>query len=241
MDSYRIISLVEYIQLIHRGQLDKTLYSWFESDLKDCTPFEVNIAIENLLIRYKDVLVVEKTIARFIRAASIGLDQFQPPEYRTDTIFSILVRENRVIQSLLADLKRRFLQVLPDLKQNNSSEKEGFLEEIRKLEAIKSHYLKLQYGLFSALESVGAPTLCIKLMWHLQDSVLHLQNECMDLISTEEWDFNRFNKVYGQMYFLLGTLLYREEKILYPVAYSILPESLQTELVTETDSYGTLF
>ncbi len=240
MDKYRTLSLVDYIQLLYKGRLDKYLYSYFEEELKECTPFEVNLAIENLIIRYKDVEDIEKTVARFLRAASRGLDQYPAPEYGRETLFSVLVRENRVIRNLLEDLKGVFLQILPLLKQNSSAEKAAFGREIRKLEAVKSHYLKLQYGLFSALESVGAPTLCIKLMWHLQDSVWPLHKECLALLDSEEWDFQMFNKTYGQLYFLVGTLLYREEKILYPVAVSVLPLSVQESLVKETGSYGIL-
>ncbi len=240
MDSYRILSLVDYIQLIQKGQLDKTLYSYFEPALKECTPFEVNIAIENLLIRYKHVEALEKPIARFIRAASLGLDQYPAPKYGQDGLFPILIQENRVVQSLLNGLKKSFMQILPELKENRISEKARIRSEIDNLASVKSHYLKLQYGLFSALESVDAPTQCIKLIWHLQDSVWIYHKDCLELLSGKEWDFNRFNRVYGQMYFLLGTLLYREEKILYPVAAEVLSGSIQTSLVEETESYGIL-
>lgn len=240
MDSYILLSLVDYIQLLHKGRLDKSLYSSFENELRTSTPFEVNMAIENLIIRYKDVAALEKTVARFIRAASVGLDLHPVPAYGEGTFLSILSRENRVIQSLLTDMKEGFLQTLPRLKQNSLSGKAKFLEEIGKVESLRSHYLKLQYGLFSALESAGAPAQCIKLMWHLEDSIWPSLKDCRALLTMKEWDFKSFNRIYGQMYYLLGTLLYREEKILYPVAAASLPEALQRTLVKETESYGIL-
>jgi len=111
-------------------------------------------------------------------------------------------------------------------------------KELENLELIKKHYHKLQYGVFSALESVRAPTQCIQLMWHLEDSIWPQLKNCLDLLSGSQWDFNRFNKCYGKMFFLLGSLVFREDRILYPAAYQYLPEDRQKKLMLDAESYG---
>ncbi len=240
MDPYITLSLVDYIQLLHGGPVAKSLFIYFEAELKNCSPAEVNTAIENLMTRYKDVDEIENTVARFIRSVTPGLEKHRKPEYAQDSIFSILDKENQIIDTILKNLKKVYVKTLPELKAENRNAKMYLQNEIGKIEAIKKHYLKLQYGVFSALESAGAPTRCIQLMWHLQDSVWPKLKDCRDLLSGEVWDFNLFNKTYGQMFFLLASLVFREDKILFPVASQYLPEGVQMKLMLDAETYGIL-
>jgi len=240
MDPYITISLVDYIHLLHKGHLDRSLYDYFKTATHNCSAAEVNIAIENLILRYKDVELIENTVARFIRAAAAGLDKQNLPDYPSDSVFSVLERENEDIQGMLSDLKSSFIEKQPALKTDDQEVKELLFAEIQDLERIKIHYYKLQYGVFSALEEAAAPTQCIKLMWHLEDTVWPRQKNCLELLKRDAWDFKTFNRVYGQMFFTLGSLLYRERRILYPVAAAFLPGTVQKKLISETESYGVL-
>jgi len=238
MDSYITLSLVDYIHLLHRGMMDKTLFAYFEKELKNCSAYEVNTAIENLMIRYGNVEEIETTVARFIRAAALGLDGQSKTEYSPDTVFHILDGENRVIEGFLSRLKMFYMENLEDLRSNRLETKGQFLRELEKIETVRKHYHKLQYGVFPALESEEAPTRCIQLMWHLEDSVWPKLKECLQLLTSEEWDFNRFNKAYGQMFFLLGSLAFREDKILFPAASRFLSQSVQNRLIRDAETHG---
>ncbi len=238
MDSYITIALVEYIHLLHRGKVDKSLFTYFEEDLKNCSAHEVNIAIENLIIRFQDIEAIESTVAKFIRAATLGLENQQKPEFPSDSIFHILDTENRLIEDMLSNLKRTYLSILPELKENLKVSKDLFKSELEKVETIKKHYLKLQYGVFSSLEAAGAPTKCIQLMWHLEETIWPRLQDCQEMLSIHDWDFNQFNKTYGQMFFLLGSLVFREDRILFPVAYQYLSDDIQRKLMLEVESYG---
>ena len=240
MDPYITLSLVDYIQLLHGGPVEKSIFSYFEAELKNCSPAEVNTAIENLMIRYKDVDEIETTVARFIRSVTPGLEKYLKPEYATDSIFYVLDKENQVIDTILKNLKNVYIRTLPELKFDNIDAKMQFQNEIVKIEAVKKHYLKLQYGVFSALESEGAPTRCIQLMWHLQDSLWPKLKDCREMLSGKVMDYNQFNKIYGQMFFLLSSLLFREDRILFPAAYQYLPEDVQRKLMLDAETYGIL-
>ena len=157
--------------------------------------------------------------------------------YKSSTM-PLRKRENRAIEAMLASLKNIYLSTLPDLKESIQESKSLFKTELEKIETIKKHYLKLQYGVFSALEAEGAPTKCIQLMWHLDDSIWPGLKYCLEILSDDNWDFNQFNKTYGQMFFLLGSLIFREDRILFPVAYQYLSEDIQRKLMLDAESYG---
>lgn len=216
------------------------MFEYFETELRNSSPMEINIAIENLLTRYNNMDEVEGTVSRFIRSTASSLEKYPLPKYSDNTIFYILNNENKIIKSLLDNLKKKYLELLPHLKNNEHDSKERLKVEISGLEVIKQHYMKLQYGLFSALESNNSPAKCIKLMWHLQDSIWPKLNRCISMLNDNELDYAAFNIVYGQLYYLVSTLHYREEHILYPVAYTFLPENIQKELLSDAELHGIL-
>lgn len=240
MDPVIAISLVDYIHLLHKGSVDKWLFFYFERELKYASPMEINLAIDNLIIRYINVENLERTVAKFIRSVAASLKKQAAPVYAPHSIFFVLRVENRVIDQILESLKEMYQKILPELKNNNPEQKLLFLREIEKLQQIRKHYYKLQYGLFSALESKGAPTHCIQLMWHLEDSVWPKLNQCREILNSETWDFNLFNKIYGQMFYLFGTLRFREDEILFPVAAEYLSREVQIRLMRDAETYGIL-
>ncbi len=220
MNPYVTLSLVDYIQLLHSGRLEKPLFAFYAEELKTCTPFAVAVALDNLIIRYRNIEDVEATISRFIHAAAKGLDSYEQPVFAQESILRELAGETAEIRAQLSKLKRVYKQSLPDLKSGDTAAKSALRREIEALESLKAHYLKLQNELFPALEAAGAPALCTRLMWYLQDAIWPRKRECLLLMDADqwEWDYNRFNSSYGQLFFRISSLLYREERILFPVA-----------------------
>lgn len=240
MDAYRVLALVDFIHLLHRGEVDKPIFLYFQQDTENCTAREANLAIENLMTRWSDVDAVEMTIAKFIRSVAPGLNSQTLPDYGGGGIFPVLNRENGAIERMLGSLKESYRDKLPLMKRGDSRAAGQFRSDLEGLESLAVHYRKLQYGLFSALESAGAPARCIKLMWHLEDRVMVQLKICREILNGESPDYDEFNRIYGQMYFTAASLPFREEKILYPEAWRILPGTVQLELVKETDSHGIL-
>ncbi len=118
---------------------------------------------------------------------------------------------------------------------------------------IKIHYLKLQNGLFTSLENSGNTTECIKLMWFLQDSVLEKINILIKSLETYSsclkaagicddsiFNLNSFNKAFGEMYLTAASLIYREEKILYPLVFEYVPDDERQQLISEITALGLL-
>ena len=222
MDPYVTLSMVDYIQLLHAGSVDRSLYEFYTEELAGCTPLQAAIAIDNLIIRWGNIGDIERTVARFIRAVARGLDACGKPEFPPESIVFPLSSEHAEISLQLEGLRKVFMEVLPDLKSGDRAAQASLGREIEMLQSIRVHYLKLQNELFPALEAAGAPALCTRLMWYLQDAIWTLQRECMQFLTAEKWDYARFSRIYGQLFFRISSLLYREDKILFPVACSFI-------------------
>lgn len=237
-------SLVTYINQLHKGNTDIEMFEYHRCALEKCSAAEVNLAIDNLIARYKAVDELEITVSRFIRACGKSLDK-QNIKLPETGIFRILITENRKIEKQLGSLKAVYKEFLAGIKKDinnpDQSVKQKLLQELMELKTVRIHYLKLQYGVFSALEKYGDNISCFKLMWFIQDSVMdNLKNLSGQLERPEEFGYERFNRLFGEMYFRISYLFYREEKILFPLAVKIIPDSVQEKLISEAESYGVI-
>jgi uncharacterized protein len=236
--------LYEYLEGLHKGNRDRKFYDLYQSDLKKATPWSVNEAIDKLIMNSDDFDKIENTVARFIRAATIGLDNCTQEKYPENHILDILIKENTQLKILREDLSAHFKEFST---REISAEttiflKEILLQDLVRLQENKSHYLKIQYGLFAAYEECSQQFRCVKLMWQIQDDVLK-KLKLLIQYSTGEIDFERrtFNRIWGEMYLKMGALIYREEKILFPVAYRAIPEVRFRRMRLDMQEYGTSF
>jgi DUF438 domain-containing protein len=116
-----------------------------------------------------------------------------------------------------------------------SLEKADNLVKLKQLVAstdlLGSHYVRLQNELFPLIEMAEEHHSCVKLMWALQDRALALQKA----VGAEHASLGEFWKKFGQFYFHMQILLYREEHILFPVAYRSIEDAKERSALVNID------
>lgn len=241
MDPRILTTLVYYIHRLYEGDISAGTFASCRGALQNCGPEEVNFAIDSLMIRRWDMDRIDSAVAKFIKAAGEGLNSRQPPSYDQDSYFALLSSENRWIDKTLKGLRHSFKELLPGLREQSAEAANRLCLELMKLGRAKTHYLKLQNGLFSRLEQLGSDTRCTALMWHLEDKALSLHRDVTNTLKPGlTLDFQAFNVLYGRMYALFATLVYREDRILFPVAAQKIPASEKRLLLQDALSAGIL-
>ncbi|MCY1153173.1 MAG: DUF438 domain-containing protein [Sphaerochaetaceae bacterium] len=235
--------LLEYILKLSKGEQTKELFEKYKKYLDSCNAAEVNSAIDKYIDMEDDFDHIERTVAKFIRACERGLESQKPIEFKNPYL-KLLLKEN----SLLEEHKNKTTVIYKEVVEEYCKTKDI---DINKLSILKEnllgfkqvvpHYLKLQNSLFPALEDGLENMNCLKLMWHIQDSILSNLKELIKIIDKVPFDFTLFNKIYGDMYLKIGKLLYREETILFPLSVSFLSDEKFHHLLEDVDSLGTAF
>ena len=232
----RTTRLIEYLSLLIEKKAGKVEFHSYEADLHSATPFEVNDALAYALSRSSDVESLAPAVAQFIRSVSKALEAYPKPVYPKGHLLYSLLDENTRLQDISMQMQKLSLQIqqAKAKEQDDASEKDeraATIEQMNSIAALKSliastdllstHYVRLQNELFPLFEEAEAHHSCVKLMWALQDRALALRKEVLyDHVSLAN-----FWKTFGQFYFHVQILLYREKHILFPVAFrSIAPE-----------------
>jgi DUF438 domain-containing protein len=228
--------LYQYLEGLYKGSRTREWYDLYKEDLESATAWSVNAAIDELINNFDDFDTIESSVARFIRASAESLDRIKETQYPVNHFLKVLADENDALKKIRIDLSSYF----KEFSHNDS--KKGIIESLTVLLEIRSHYLKIQYALFPALEECTKQFHCVKLMWQIQDEILNALKVLIQFLDgTKQWDQKAFNRLFGVMYMKMGALLYREEKILYPIAFKEISTELFTKMNRDIVEYGTAF
>ena len=248
----RTVRLIAYLMLLINKQAGKAEFHAYESDLHSTNPFEVNDALDHVLSQSDDVESLALPVAQFIRAVSKSLEACQKPTYPQDHLLHSLQAEISVLQEFSSQMqklsleiqqgeKRRVQEQKHDSEQGSSKKGQELFAGVSTLkdliastDLLASHYVRLQNELFPLFELSETHHSCVKLMWALQDKTLALRKEVL----AEQTSLAEFWKTFGQFYFHVQILLYREEHILFPVAFRSIPEERATFKGVPTGSEG---
>lgn len=235
--------LGEYIFKLAEGKKTKEQFETYRKYLDKCNPGEVNFAIDRYIDTQDNFDIIERTVAQFIRACQHGLDSKQQLK-RKIPYLALLIEENKRLEELLFNTTIIYKEFVAEYRKSEQVDDKRLADLIDKLmeyKKIKPHYLKLQNSLFPALEKSAENMNCLKLMWHIQDGIISDLKELMKIIKVSPFDFNKFNKFYGDMFLKLKKLIYREENILFPLAESVLSDEEFNRLLADVDILGTAF
>lgn len=208
--------LIAYLTLLIEKKAGKDEFHAYEDDLLNADPFEVNDALHVVLGASDDVESLALPVAQFIRSVGKSLQASTKPTYPDDHLLGSLYRENVQLQSFANQMQKLSLTIQ---KGKDTKASETGIAELKSLisdtSLLAEHFVRLQNELFPLFELSNDHHGCVKLMWALQDSCLSYRKEVLG----EYTSLPQFWKTFGQFYYLVQTLLYREEQILFPVAY----------------------
>lgn len=222
----RLDAMAEYLGRLYEGPVDKETYAAYSPILASATAWEVNEVLDRVLVDLDAIETWKVPVARFIRSVSRALDAEMIPDYPKDSLFFRLESENSAIEAELSAVQAAIRSC-----QAGQSSLEDLRLKIGGIDLLKDHYRTLQYELFPLFEKASARHRCLSLMWSLQDEVLALQARIAgeDAGAAEQVGRREdpgFWRLLGAFYMTAGMLLYRERRILYPVAFRALPERL---------------
>ncbi|MBC7349169.1 MAG: DUF438 domain-containing protein [Candidatus Aminicenantes bacterium] len=223
----RTEKLKEIIRELHRGGNPDELKKQFAALIKDVGPEEIARLEQQVIEEGMPEEEVKKLCDLHVRIFEEALEVQESPSTPPGHPVHTLMAENRALEKLLAEIKL-LLERIP--RETAAGEIESNLEELRKLllnlSEIEKHYLKKENQLFPLLEARGVtgPT---KVMWAIHDDI---RRELKDLRKLLEQKLHtpeaasRLALRAGQVLQMTQDMIYKEEKILFPMSLEVLKE-----------------
>ncbi|KAA0257328.1 DUF438 domain-containing protein [Deferribacter autotrophicus] len=232
----RVESIYRYtLDLINEGG-KKEYYERYKDILKTVTPLDTVVAFDKVVKDGYDMEDIKSAVSKVLNIIYEPLVSFKKPEYSPMSILYYLEKDNEELEKRLKNAK----EIVKRLNENPQDDeiKKQMKEVLQELVNFEKHYVIKENILFPIIEKNFSEYRCLQIMWAIHDDVRGYFKELNKLLSKESFDIETFNKLIGKLYFDMFTLIFRENKILYPVAAMYIPDRLFDECLNEALEIG---
>jgi len=239
----RINDLLQFVRGLIRKEKGSELIRQYADAIDQVTPYDVVVMVDRLM---KEEIAIEEVKSGINKALNMlykGLVSQKIPDYSLIPFLDSLVRENN-------ELNERLIEMRPLIKAFNAKdieeeERQEILDEIGdrvyELTQFEVHYVKKENILFPYVEKYLKDYGCLSLMWAYHDDIRKYIKETVEIIEQGNTDLKRLNRLLGDLFFTMYAIRFREEYILFPVIYDLIPEKVWDEMMEQSMKEGFAF
>jgi DUF438 domain-containing protein len=235
--SEHYLNLQAYCCGMVEGKNGKALYEKYGDDTDAVTSTETMQLLDYLLQNYP-FETVKNTVGKLINTFYKSLKQQTWEKPAESHFLSYLMLENRGVEKIIAEMrvvvKAIFSQSIGEEKKL-AKQLQHFINDLKLYEL---HYLKKENILFPFIESTFPEYRCLQLMWSFHDDFRKTLQRIEELLKSEPLRKDLLNKELGRLFFVVLPIIFREEQIVYPVAYRAIPESAWQEMLVQAHETG---
>jgi DUF438 domain-containing protein len=235
--SEHYLNLQAYCCGMVEGKNGKALYEKYGDDTDAVTSTETMQLLDYLLQNYP-FETVKNTVGKLINTFYKSLKQQTWEKPAESHFLSYLMLENRGVEKIIAKMrvvvKAIFSQSIGEEKKL-AKQLQHFINDLKLYEL---HYLKKENILFPFIESTFPEYRCLQLMWSFHDDFRKTLQRIEELLKSEPLRKDLLNKELGRLFFVVLPIIFREEQIVYPVAYRAIPESAWQEMLVQAHETG---
>lgn len=149
-------------------------------------------------------------------------------------LLNYLMMENREVEKIMTELRNE-VKLCSGKEDIPAAKLLGMIKSLREYDL---HYLKKENVLFPVIESLFPEYRCLKLMWSFHDDFRDSLNVLEELLTKKHIDRKLMNGELGRLFFVVLPIIFREEQIVFPVAYRSIPEKKWADMLYQCDEIG---
>ncbi len=239
----RINDLLDFVKGLINKEKGSLLIKKYENAIENVKPFDVVAMVDRLMKENIDIEEVKSGINKALNMLYKALVSQKLPDYSLIPFLDSLEKENN-------ELNHRLIEMRPLIKGFNSKdideqERREILDEISdrvfELTQFEVHYIKKENILFPYIEKFLKEYGCLPLMWSYHDDIRKYIKETVEIIENGNTDLKRLNRLLGDLFFTMYAIRFREEYILFPVIYDLIPEKVWDEMMEQSLKEGFAF
>lgn len=232
--------------IIYQREKGAQLIKTFEKAIEQVQPFDVMVVVDTLMkeeVFGEELQKLKKGVNRSLNMLYKGLVSREIPKYQHKPFFGILQLENNALNDLLIAL-RPFIKAFNEKDAGRQKITESLSEIKKRVEALQEfnlHYVKKENILFPYIEKHLPEYGCLPLMWSYHDDIRDLIKGTVEIIAAGSTDLKRLNRLLGDLFFNMYAIRFREEYILFPVIFDMIPEKEIHDMLEQAFDMGFAF
>lgn len=236
--SKRADDLTMFMQGLIEGKSGSQLVKDYNLITENYIPIDVLSAFDKMFdagVDIEELKVASNKLFNILYKTLNSYEEITPKQF---SFLYYLKRDNEAIEHILKKIK-------PTIKEINQEITKGIitqlLESFKELQGIDLHYTVKENILFPVLENNWNDHQCLKLMWSFHDDIRRNLKATINCLEENDFDLSHFNKVSSKVFFNIHTIIFREEKILFPLMMENIEEDIHDDLLKQTYDMGLPF
>ena len=208
----RVEQLFQFSQGIIKGEDGNKLMEKYGDTLNHVTPHDMIAMEEKQLKSGISPQQIKEKIEKVMNVIYDHLKKYEWEKPAEGHALYYLMQENRELEKVLNTIKQS-LQDKDYVKVTN---------QVEELFIMEHHYMRKENILFPFLEKTWENCRPLAVMWSIHDDI-RIKLKSLKKILTENEDFNAaIFKLFGEVFFLMYGMIFKEELVIYPVAMETL-------------------
>jgi uncharacterized protein len=237
----RIKALADFCRRLIKGEDGRILIEKHLQIINTVTPSETMQVLDKLLSEGFSNETVKADVGKIINVFYKSLAAYQWDRPGEGHFLYYLMLENREVQKIMTELK----SVIKVFFKGENQDFPALIQQLRSLiEQLKTyelHYIKKENILFPYVEKSFPQYRCLQLMWSFHDDFRRSLKLLETILQADIPDKKLLNKEIGKLFFVVLPIVFREEQIVFPVAYRAIPEKDWIEMMEQSYDTGWCF
>jgi len=211
----KALLLSDFMISLMDGKVSREQVIAIQGKLAGSTPKDFISAVDHLVQQRPVTFEMKKAVNKMLNVFYTYLSTLEQPIPKAGSFFDQMVKDNQEIVRVVGSFKPAIKEI-----QKADEPPEKLIEKISttlaELAKVDNHYQVTENVLFSFLEKQWPDHRCLQVLWSVHDDARNEIGELQQMIKEKPWDLKRFNRLTGDLFFDLKTIIFREEKILLP-------------------------
>lgn len=232
----RMAFLLELFHLIIRGEMNSAAFFEAKQTIELVEPSDIINVVDQLVQLSIPMSELKKGINKGLNLLHKSLEQFPYNAPFMGSFLNILIQNNQQIDIRLKNIRPLIAAI--NLKRENPALRKDLIEKLTDLSRIDLHYQIKENVLFPQIEKYLPDYRCLQVMWSFHDDIRRNLKIAIELMKTSDFDLQQFNRLMGDLFFNIYAIIFREERILFPIILNLIPESVLDALIDESLEIG---
>jgi len=234
----RINSLFEFACRLIDGENGKLLIAEYEPFIEKVTAVETMHILDSLLLQGYPLKIIKSYVGKIINVFYKSLNGNKWDKPGEGHFLYYLMLENREVEHIIAEARPAIKSILKGAGADQEMTLVHLRTFINRLKDYDLHYIKKENILFPYLEKSFAQHRCLQLMWSFHDDFRDSLKALESALQGDKPDKEYLNKELGRLFFVIYPVIFREEQIVFPVAFHTLQENAWIEMLEQSFETG---
>ena len=220
--SQKIADLTELFEaIIYKQKAAETIHKFQSTTIANITPDDVVIFVHQLVDSGYAMDDIKSGINKLLNVLRRPLDDFRYEKPADDSFFGVCIQNNAQAISHLNKIRPYILEI--NKKALTSEIKTELITLWTDVQKFTDYYQIKENILFPLVEKYVADYRCISVMWSIHDDIRKNINQLIDILNLNDTDLKHLNRLTGDIFYNIYSIIFREERLLFPVIQKYIP------------------